>query len=156
MYYSYVEIEYVATSFSPARTDLALKLLRFLNRQKSKKIHFFTKPQKKVAHKCAISCMILVPSPVIRNTTSICYPLFYVDYAKMALPSTHSSVNWPSKKLNGLVIGSHHEVQSLGKRRLMPYAYHRLSLLVLRCCWYLAHIVICNNFIKLFTWWLGL
>jgi hypothetical protein len=28
MYYSYVEIEYVATSFSPARTDLALELLR--------------------------------------------------------------------------------------------------------------------------------
>ncbi len=27
MYYSYVEIEYVATSFSSARTDLALKLL---------------------------------------------------------------------------------------------------------------------------------
>ncbi len=27
MYYSYVEIEYVATSFSPARTDLALKLM---------------------------------------------------------------------------------------------------------------------------------
>jgi hypothetical protein len=27
MYYSYVEIEYVTTSFSPARTDLALKLL---------------------------------------------------------------------------------------------------------------------------------
>jgi hypothetical protein len=27
MYYSYVEIEYVATSFSPARTDLADKLL---------------------------------------------------------------------------------------------------------------------------------
>jgi hypothetical protein len=27
MYYSYVEVEYVATSFSPARTDLALKLL---------------------------------------------------------------------------------------------------------------------------------
>ncbi len=27
MYYSYVEIEYVATSFPPARTDLALKLL---------------------------------------------------------------------------------------------------------------------------------
>jgi hypothetical protein len=26
MYYSYVAIEYVATSFSPARTDLALKL----------------------------------------------------------------------------------------------------------------------------------
>ncbi len=29
MYYSNVEIEYVATSFSPARTDLALKLLRY-------------------------------------------------------------------------------------------------------------------------------
>jgi hypothetical protein len=27
MYYSYVEIEYVATSISPARMDLALKLL---------------------------------------------------------------------------------------------------------------------------------
>jgi hypothetical protein len=32
MYYSYIEIEYVATSFSPARTDLALKLLRALDR----------------------------------------------------------------------------------------------------------------------------
>ncbi len=29
MYYSYVEIEYVAMSFSPARMDLALKLLNF-------------------------------------------------------------------------------------------------------------------------------
>jgi hypothetical protein len=28
MYYSYVEIEYVATSFSPTRMDLALKLLK--------------------------------------------------------------------------------------------------------------------------------
>ncbi len=28
MYYSYLEIEYIATSFSPARTDLALKLLK--------------------------------------------------------------------------------------------------------------------------------
>jgi hypothetical protein len=28
MYYSNVEIDHVATSFSPARTDLALKLLR--------------------------------------------------------------------------------------------------------------------------------
>jgi hypothetical protein len=27
MYYSYVEIEYIATSFSPARADLAFKLL---------------------------------------------------------------------------------------------------------------------------------
>jgi hypothetical protein len=27
MYYSYIEIEYVATSFTPTRTDLALKLL---------------------------------------------------------------------------------------------------------------------------------
>ncbi len=27
MHYSYVEIEYVATSFSPTRMDLALKLL---------------------------------------------------------------------------------------------------------------------------------
>jgi hypothetical protein len=28
MYYSYIEIEYVAMSFSPTRTDLALKLLK--------------------------------------------------------------------------------------------------------------------------------
>jgi hypothetical protein len=27
MYYSYVEIDYVATSFSPARTDLSVRLL---------------------------------------------------------------------------------------------------------------------------------
>ncbi len=33
MYYSYVKIEYVATSFSPARTDLALKLLNSLKRR---------------------------------------------------------------------------------------------------------------------------
>jgi hypothetical protein len=30
MYYSYVEFEYVATSFSPAGTDLAIKLFKFL------------------------------------------------------------------------------------------------------------------------------
>ncbi len=30
MYYSYVEIDYVATSFSPARTDLAVKLLSLI------------------------------------------------------------------------------------------------------------------------------
>ncbi len=29
MYYSYVEIEYIATGFSPARTDLAVNLLSF-------------------------------------------------------------------------------------------------------------------------------
>ncbi len=28
MYYSYVKFEYVTTSFSPARTDLAVKLLK--------------------------------------------------------------------------------------------------------------------------------
>ena len=32
MYYSYIEIDYVATSFSPARTDLALKLLNTYNK----------------------------------------------------------------------------------------------------------------------------
>ncbi len=31
MYYSYVEIKYLATSFSPARTDLAVKLLSNLD-----------------------------------------------------------------------------------------------------------------------------
>jgi hypothetical protein len=41
MYYSYVEIEYVAASFSPARTDLALKLLINMSkmRMEAKKPH---------------------------------------------------------------------------------------------------------------------
>jgi hypothetical protein len=30
MYYSYVEIEYVAMNFSPARTNLAVKLLNII------------------------------------------------------------------------------------------------------------------------------
>ncbi len=34
IYYSYIEIEYVAASFSPARTDLALKLLTHVEREK--------------------------------------------------------------------------------------------------------------------------
>ena len=36
-------------------------------------------------------------------------PLFYGDYVKMALPSTHLSVNGLSTKLTGQVIGLHHE-----------------------------------------------
>jgi hypothetical protein len=39
MYYSYVEIEYVATSFSPARMDLALKLLS-LFQEKMCRFHY--------------------------------------------------------------------------------------------------------------------
>ncbi len=38
MYYSYVEIDYVATSFSPARTDLALKLLKLGLKMKDRKV----------------------------------------------------------------------------------------------------------------------
>ncbi len=38
MYYSYVEIEYVATSFSPTRTDLAVKLLTNADDLAKKKI----------------------------------------------------------------------------------------------------------------------
>jgi hypothetical protein len=37
MYYSYIEIEYVAISFSPTRMDLALKLLKIIDK-KDKKI----------------------------------------------------------------------------------------------------------------------
>ncbi len=40
---------------------------------------------------------MLVPSPVIRNITSICSPLFHGNYVKMALPLIHLSVNGPSK-----------------------------------------------------------
>jgi hypothetical protein len=40
-------------------------------------------------------------SPVIGITMSICEPLFYGNYVKMALPLTHLSVNGPSKKLTG-------------------------------------------------------
>jgi hypothetical protein len=42
MYYSYVEIEYAATRFSPARMDLALKLLRAVITQENKPIVFFS------------------------------------------------------------------------------------------------------------------
>jgi hypothetical protein len=38
MYYSYIEIEYIATSFSPARTNLALKLLTTLKYSKANRI----------------------------------------------------------------------------------------------------------------------
>jgi hypothetical protein len=41
MYYSYIEIDYVATSFSPARTDLALKLL--IERESASKCVYFVK-----------------------------------------------------------------------------------------------------------------
>ncbi len=44
MYYSYVEIEYVATSFSPARTDLALKLLKTKITSLSLQIIIFLRP----------------------------------------------------------------------------------------------------------------
>ncbi len=37
MYYSYVEIEYVAMSFYPAKTDLAVKLLRCIRKNLQKK-----------------------------------------------------------------------------------------------------------------------
>ncbi len=43
MYYSYVEIEYVATSFSPPRTDLPVKLLRFAHSLSSLKVVFSVK-----------------------------------------------------------------------------------------------------------------
>ncbi len=39
MYYSYVEIENVATSFSPARMDLALNLLRMYGPMRSTHKH---------------------------------------------------------------------------------------------------------------------
>ncbi len=48
MYYSYVEIEYVATSFSPTRTDLALKLLR--NQYISTRSHEMGKDRERDAH----------------------------------------------------------------------------------------------------------
>jgi hypothetical protein len=42
---------------------------------------------------------------MIGTTTAICYPPFYIAYAKMASPLTHSNVNGLSKKLTGLVTG---------------------------------------------------
>jgi hypothetical protein len=35
----------------------------------------------------------------IGTTMSFCYPLFYSNYVKMALPITHLSVNRPSRKI---------------------------------------------------------
>jgi hypothetical protein len=61
MYYSYVEIEYVATSFSPARTDLAVKLLRNGNKlvsiqRKDKKIKMNW--QLDNSNRCQIECLV--------------------------------------------------------------------------------------------------
>ncbi len=62
-----------------------------------------------------IYTMMLVLSPLTGTATSSCKPPFYVDYAKMALPLTRSSVNGPSVKLTGLDNGLHHEVYTLEK-----------------------------------------
>jgi hypothetical protein len=59
--------------------------------------------------------MMLLLSPLTGITTSSCKPPFYVDYAKMVLPLTHSSVNGPSERLTGLDNSLHHEVYTLEK-----------------------------------------
>jgi hypothetical protein len=42
----------------------------------------------------------------------------FVDYAKMALPLTHSSVNGPSEKMTGLDNGLHHDVYTIEKENI--------------------------------------
>jgi hypothetical protein len=56
MYYSYVEIEYIATNFSPARTDLALKLLR-MNKSSHQRARF-VKITWRIQKKCQSSQLI--------------------------------------------------------------------------------------------------
>ncbi len=53
--------------------------------------------------------------PLTGITTSSCQPPFYVDYAKMALPLTHSSVNGPLERLTWFNNGLHHKVYTLEK-----------------------------------------
>jgi hypothetical protein len=64
--------------------------------------------------------MVLLLSPMFGTTTLIFYAPFYIAFAKMALPLIYSNENEPPDKLTGLVIGLHHEVSSLRKRRPMP------------------------------------
>ncbi len=73
MYYSYVEIEYVATSFSPARTDLALKLLiASLTAMLKKKLckSYFLATQRSSTH------LELHPSRARREQAAACGVLF--------------------------------------------------------------------------------
>ena len=54
MYYSYVEIEYVAMSFSPARMDLAVKLLSAMD--------YRDRPLLNLLRSTVVSCQIFIRS----------------------------------------------------------------------------------------------
>ena len=62
MYYSYVEIEYVATSFSPARTDLALKLLTCVEHERIAKT-CLKQPVKSCTDVRKLTGEVVLPSP---------------------------------------------------------------------------------------------
>jgi hypothetical protein len=74
-----------------------------------------------IKHANFFTAIMLVFSPVIGITSSVCQPSCYLDYAKMALSLYRSNVNGPSKKLTGLVIVLHHKIQNPGGIKLMPY-----------------------------------
>jgi hypothetical protein len=67
MYYSYVEIEYVATSFSPARTDLALKLLM------PSTLHSVPLPLGVLLFKCLLSMHMRCTPIYIHKAGSMCF-----------------------------------------------------------------------------------
>jgi hypothetical protein len=61
MYYSYIEIEYVATNFSPTRTDLALTLL-------TPPLGYLAALRTSWAERlCSVANLILPPNPVPLN-----------------------------------------------------------------------------------------
>ncbi len=72
MYYSYVEIEYVATSFSPTRTDLAVKLLTMWNSRPSFKTN--------LSESHTAEWIIFAVTGI-----SLCSPLFETPFATVVL-----------------------------------------------------------------------
>ncbi len=100
MYYSYVEIEYVATNFSPARTDLALKLLKINMWNRVKNAN--------TGNQCLLGFFILEKQLASQNVFLIrfelsitAYLLYYIDlhlyshycFSKISRPFC-ASRNW--------------------------------------------------------------
>jgi hypothetical protein len=96
MYYSYIEIEYVATSFSPTRTDLALKLSTVIAdaQRKDQELKVCFKKNAKMPQKD-------IDLHLIEDTKVLC------KNGKIIIPTSlrHMAVSW-----------YHHYLQHLGTR----------------------------------------
>jgi hypothetical protein len=82
MYHSYVEIKYVAMSFSPARTDLALKLLtngQFFSLGSRVCIGILN-PAVLTPHRLSLSLVTYPPLAVMPQVSTNLVPVTRLDY----------------------------------------------------------------------------